>query len=256
MVGRAVGWLDEGDVHVFYGDRVPVNPALARCFEAVLPTVRSPAEAGIAPDELPLRRVSRSCVLLRGLGTIPHGYARPLLRREWERRGHGPILSLPVDLRDHGEAALARRGIGPRDRVVCIHVREGGFLSRLNPYREARNRHRNASITTYLPAIEAIVAGGARVIRLGDPSMIPFAADARRDRLCFVRLAQLCARRLSLCPCGMVPGNHVRAVRRGFAVRNALRTDQLDAAAPDAVQRRRSLDLQAGAADGRPRRRS
>ena len=57
----------------------------------------------------------------------------------------------------------------PRDAwFVCLHAREAGYLPELTYH-----SYRNVDIMSYLPAVEAIVARGGWVIRMGDPTMTP-----------------------------------------------------------------------------------
>ena len=77
----------------------------------------------------------------------------------------GAILERPSRSNPGLSGFLDAAGIGASDPIVTVHCREPGF-------RAGRNHDlRNVEIATYLPAIEALVERGYRVVRLGDPSM-------------------------------------------------------------------------------------
>lgn len=82
--------------------------------------------------------------------------------------GTPPALRIPEALEPALAAALARRGLAPDRWFVCLHVRESGYA-----FRKDLDAARNAEPRTYVPAIEAIVAAGGQVVRLGDPTMRP-----------------------------------------------------------------------------------
>jgi putative glycosyltransferase (TIGR04372 family) len=85
----------------------------------------------------------------------------------WREAGHGPVLKLRDEHRDHGLRQLSARGM-PRDAwFVVLHIREDGFHN--THYRNLRS----CLPASYVPAIQRIAAHGGWVCRIGDPSMSP-----------------------------------------------------------------------------------
>jgi putative glycosyltransferase (TIGR04372 family) len=89
------------------------------------------------------------------------------ISRAWEQAGGGPLLELSNGEIHRGKQALAAMGVPGGAWYVCLHVRSSGF----KPLHEALQDTLNADIATYDLAIDAIVARGGWVIRMGDPSM-------------------------------------------------------------------------------------
>ena len=81
------------------------------------------------------------------------------------------MLELDPEHRREGRALLTGAGLPEDAWFVCLHVREAGFFDEDVPW--SNNRHRNARIETYLPAVAEIVGRGGYVVRIGDPSMTP-----------------------------------------------------------------------------------
>ncbi|MEM1160473.1 MAG: TIGR04372 family glycosyltransferase [Pseudomonadota bacterium] len=80
-----------------------------------------------------------------------------------------PVLTIPTELAAQGAARLQEMGVPTGAWFVCAHAREDGY----SPRDESTHAHRNSSITTYRGAIEAIVAQGGWVVRVGDRTMTP-----------------------------------------------------------------------------------
>jgi len=99
--------------------------------------------------------------------------AFPQIQSRYFKTGGRPLLSLKDDDFQRGWEKLLDFGI-PRDAwFVCVHCREEGYISG-----EGQN-YRNADVTNYIPAMEAIIERGGWVIRLGDPSMKAMPANKR-----------------------------------------------------------------------------
>lgn len=93
-----------------------------------------------------------------------------LAHLNWDSLGHGPLLKLNDADKAWGREVLEKLGV-PRDAwFVGLHVRESGFH---HEGAFSTQKHRNAPIENYLPAIRYIVQQGGYVIRMGDPSMQP-----------------------------------------------------------------------------------
>jgi putative glycosyltransferase (TIGR04372 family) len=90
------------------------------------------------------------------------------------RFGERPLLTTTKEDLEYGWSVLEKYGV-PRDAwFVCLHVREGGYLPKLNYH-----SYRDADITDYLLAAEKIIERGGWVIRMGDTSMTPYSPNER-----------------------------------------------------------------------------
>ena len=88
----------------------------------------------------------------------------------WESLDNPPLFSLTKEHRERGEHEAAKLGLPKGAWHVCLHVREEGYHS---GHTDLISADRNAQIESYFPAIEAIVAQGGWVVRMGDASMSP-----------------------------------------------------------------------------------
>jgi putative glycosyltransferase (TIGR04372 family) len=80
-----------------------------------------------------------------------------------------PFLNLEADLVRRGAERLAALGVGIEERIVTIHVREGGYNDNVSSQMQLRD----ARFDTYGTAIRNVIAAGFKVVRLGDSSMEP-----------------------------------------------------------------------------------
>lgn len=87
---------------------------------------------------------------------------------EWDKRELGPLITAPDDILQYGRAKLAAMGMPPDAWFVVLHARSSGFYGEGLGFIQ---KHRNAPLSSYLPAIDAIVKHGGWVLRMGDPSM-------------------------------------------------------------------------------------
>lgn len=111
---------------------------------------------------------------------LRYGYARSPLR-----------VRFPHNV----ERLAARRardlGIDPDRPIVTLHVREAGYRPSVGLAERPIDDSRNARIESYFEAIDALVARGFTVVRVGDPTMTPvarpgvvdLATSAQRDEL-------------------------------------------------------------------------
>lgn len=106
--------------------------------------------------------------ILRYANVINYAADYPRIQARYNKSGRGALLALTdLDI-CRGRDLLQKLGM-PRDAwFVCVHCREEGYIS------GEGQTYRNADITSYLPAIEAIIERGGWVVRLGDPSMKKF----------------------------------------------------------------------------------
>ena len=88
--------------------------------------------------------------------------------REWDDRKLGPLVSIPTTIFEYGQNKLSTLGL-PKDAwFVALHVRSSGFYN--ESFRFVQ-KHRNASLSSYIAAVKAITKQGGWVIRMGDSSM-------------------------------------------------------------------------------------
>lgn len=80
-----------------------------------------------------------------------------------------PLLTLSSEDVARGEAALRELGLPEGARFVCFHCRDGDY----SPGDEHWHGYRNASVESYLPAMESLYERGLYGIRMGDPTMPP-----------------------------------------------------------------------------------
>ena len=91
------------------------------------------------------------------------------VQAEYEARyGDQPILNLSESDCERGWSCLRKLAIPQDAWFVCLHAREGGYLPHLSYH-----SYRNVDVSTYLPAVEAIVERGGWLIRMGDLTMKP-----------------------------------------------------------------------------------
>lgn len=93
----------------------------------------------------------------------------PKIQREYS--GRPPLLSLTEFDYKRGWASLRELGVPEGAWFVCVHCREEGYAPRKDQM--YAQKHRNADIHNYIPAMETIVKRGGWVIRMGDPTMKP-----------------------------------------------------------------------------------
>lgn len=98
-------------------------------------------------------------------------------------------LRVSLSRRDEVEAAKLAAELGvPTGRFVLLHVREGSAAA-VGDVR-SKDEVRNASLESFVPCIDAIVARGIGVVRIGDagmtpvrrPGVIDLATDPRRTQ--------------------------------------------------------------------------
>jgi putative glycosyltransferase (TIGR04372 family) len=100
--------------------------------------------------------------------TLWHMQFAAAVQREWELRGGRPLLSLSEPDEAFGRTALAELGLPADAWFACFHVREPGFWWKWNRFHAST---RDADADTYVQAMQAVVARGGWVVRMGDPSM-------------------------------------------------------------------------------------
>tara|TARA_R110002074_G_scaffold402283_1_gene606113 strand:- start:13723 stop:16038 length:2316 start_codon:yes stop_codon:yes gene_type:complete len=118
------------------------------------------------------RHFGENFMVCRSPGVLAEPWTRAGARAQvaWSKERRGPLISLSEEDSAFGADMLVRMNVPQDAWYVGLHAREGGF------YYEAQDgtsKHRNSSIDDYIASIEAIVARGGIVIRLGDASMSP-----------------------------------------------------------------------------------
>lgn len=78
-------------------------------------------------------------------------------------------IDFTVAEREKGRQALAQLGV-PRDaKFVCVHVRDAAYWRLRKPDIRNDSDFRNSDVADFLPAIEALLAQGYYVLRIGFP---------------------------------------------------------------------------------------
>jgi len=90
------------------------------------------------------------------------------IQRQWVERNLPPLLSLRPEHDQELQLFRSTIGMEPQDWFVCLHVRSAAYYDD-----SAAQDFRNSHIEDYTPAIEAIVAAGGWVLRMGAPSAPP-----------------------------------------------------------------------------------
>ena len=85
----------------------------------------------------------------------------------WAAAGRGPLATLPPSLLIAGRARLARIGLPADAWFVAMHVRDPAFHGEAEGRRRLDLAARDADVSTYLSAVERVVARGGYVVRLG-----------------------------------------------------------------------------------------
>ncbi len=101
--------------------------------------------------------------------------APELLKDFWRhiRAGGAPrYLKPPPAIEEPARRLLERLGVRDEDRIVTVHMREGGYLAS-HRYHDFRNM----TPTNYLPAIRHLLDAGIWVFRLGDKASSPLDID-------------------------------------------------------------------------------
>ncbi len=168
---RAMGWANWDRMVLLAPPAATANSHYARYWEHLYDVV---TDARLADAIRPAARAVGPRVA--GLLRFPDGSERYFtealgtVQQAWEAEDRPPLLALTPDDREHGRQALEKLGVPDGAWFVCLHVREPGYHKEGdNPHQ----RHRNADIRTYLPAVEEVVRRGGWVVRLGDRSMTP-----------------------------------------------------------------------------------
>lgn len=147
------------------------NQAFMDCYGDEVTIVSDPEEIEALSREGACGRYFVDYLTLPSGLTVHRELAYGVIQRMWSDKGWGAPIPVADDIIERGRGFLSARGFADDDWFVAVHVRESGFYEEDQPW--DYNKHRNASIPDYLPAIEAITRRGGWVLRMGDPSMTP-----------------------------------------------------------------------------------
>lgn len=147
------------------------HPALLDYWRPFIEVVEDPAEIACWEDQYRDSFVFLDYVPLPDGRTLRRDLAHAAVHLLWEDRGHAPLLSPAPAQAEQARALLRAQGMPDDAWFVCLHVREAGFHQDTASW--SLNRHRNADVMSYMPAVRAITARGGWVVRIGDPSMRP-----------------------------------------------------------------------------------
>jgi putative glycosyltransferase (TIGR04372 family) len=84
-----------------------------------------------------------------------------------------PRVRLRVSTENGVRELAAAAAVDLEKPIVTLHVRESGFRRQPGFRQRSFDRLRDANIDTYRSAVDALVARGVQVIRIGDASMTP-----------------------------------------------------------------------------------
>ncbi|MCP5372624.1 MAG: TIGR04372 family glycosyltransferase [Hyphomicrobiales bacterium] len=171
LKARELGLLDRADPVLLAPAADVANPALFDYWGRHARVVRDPAEIAQVQADLADSQVYLDYIPLPDGRTLHRDVAHRVVQALWEAAGRGPLLTLDPGHRRAGRERLARAGLPEDAWFVCLHVREAGFFDEDVAW--SNNRHRNARVETYLPAVAEVVARGGHVVRIGDPTMTP-----------------------------------------------------------------------------------
>jgi putative glycosyltransferase (TIGR04372 family) len=176
---RDLGWWKGKPVLLAEYSKI-ANHAMLSLFEESLPILVSDGR-GYASPLAELSSLQRYCGMSINAFELPSGEVVPwqeagaMAIRQWETEGRSCPLRDQYDrhldsldtVRTTADRARVKWGMGPDDWYVCLHLRDSSH------YEEAEGSgqtHRNAQISSYLPAIEHIARQGGWVIKLGGPA--------------------------------------------------------------------------------------
>ncbi len=137
------------------------NPAYVHYWEKYFSLITNPRTISVLASLLdPLRE--HLSVIRVGEGTRSFVAFGGDAQSRWDAEGRGPLLELSAEHRERGYRLLRELGMPEGAWFVGLHVRES--TDRMRDLR-------NADITTYRLAIEAIAKRGGWVLRMGDRNM-------------------------------------------------------------------------------------
>jgi putative glycosyltransferase (TIGR04372 family) len=148
------------DIVVLVRDRV-ANPAVLDMFARGMTVERSPTDGVLAFGATPMPGEALEPL---GLVTRPNLFSRFI--EEMSAGAPRRHVDLNASDLDRGRRMLQRLGVAEDADIVTLHVREPSLFPG-----KRHHRHRDADLTTYLPAIKSLTAAGRTVVRLGDATM-------------------------------------------------------------------------------------
>ena len=148
---------------VLASDWVVANPHLARYFRQRLTVITDP---WMCMALKPFAKMKRLQYDVRPYAQVENATSTaPAINREWGSRP--PLWTLSKEDVDHGMNNLRKLGLPDGSWFVCVHCREYGYLA------WDRHNYRDVDVTSYIPAMEAILEKGGWCFRMGDPTMKP-----------------------------------------------------------------------------------
>lgn len=166
-----LGLIDRARNILFAPPGSIAHPALLSYWRDHVEVVEDPAAIADLDERHRGSIVFLDYIPLPNGSTLRRDLAHAVVHGLWEDQRKGALLTLTPEHRERGRALLRAQGMPDDAWFVCLHVREAGFHGDIAPW--SLNRHRNADITSYEPAIRAITERGGWVVRIGDPSMRP-----------------------------------------------------------------------------------
>ena len=148
---------------VLASDWVVANPHLARYFGQRLTLITNP---WMCIGLKPFAKMKRLQYDVTPYAQVENATSTaPAINREWGSRP--PLWTLSKEDVDRGMDNLRKLGLPDGSWFVSVHCREYGYLA------WDRHNYRDVDVTSYIPAMEAILEKGGWCFRMGDPTMKP-----------------------------------------------------------------------------------
>jgi len=158
-----LGIVDQRTVILLGAPKEFSNPAYVRYWEKYFSLVTEPRTISLlGPISYRLQQLQSPWRSTDGRRQEHAAFAREVQLR-WEAARREPLLELSAEHRGRGYERLRDIGVPEGAWFVGLHVRDDRDVHNL----------RNADITTYVRAIEAIAKRGGWVLRMGNPNMPP-----------------------------------------------------------------------------------
>ncbi len=144
------------------------NPDFLNCWKPYLTIVHDPE---LIDGLFPYQRICGeqfNCYMNEQGQAVDWSDAAAQAFIEWDRQGRDSLLSISAPMKVFERGRLEALGLPPGAWFVALHVRSSGFYGEGWGHIQ---KHRNAPLKSYLPAIRRIHEAGGWVVRMGDSSM-------------------------------------------------------------------------------------
>ena len=174
LKARELGYLEVDNPILFAPRSETVNQSLIDYWGDHVQVVSDEREIEECQQKYPENWVYLDYFTIPDGRTLHRDIAHRVIQKQWEKENRTSLLKLSPVHHQRGWRILREQGVPGDAWFVCLHVREAGFFDEDVSW--SNNRHRNADIMDYIPAILSITERGGWVVRIGDPSMTPLPA--------------------------------------------------------------------------------